>query len=168
LHVECLKQLSVLPDSAVHDPFPAWYGTSDDIHTEPEYLCDNCATAAALSPNADDASTTGWNSSSDQYTFACISDVDAVAGNNAQQTNSQLSASTQPLKLLLKALVLGDSLLTTLASDSATAEPAVLELLLDDFTVGSSEGNAAGTGGVAKTYKNLDQLAGRVPPPSHN
>eukprot|EP00775_Hariotina_reticulata_P003712 gene3712-3975_t len=114
----------------------------------------------ALSTSADDASTDGWNSIDDQYTFAYISDVDAIAG--ASDNTSQPTAAAQPLKLLLKALVLGDSLLTTLASDSPTTEPAVLELLLDDFTLTSSDGSAPGAGAIAKTYRNLDQLADRV------
>ncbi|KAF6253919.1 hypothetical protein COO60DRAFT_370024 [Scenedesmus sp. NREL 46B-D3] len=124
-----------------------------------------------LSEDAPDASISGWNSSSEQYTFAYLSDEEAGGSTAA----AAASPGSGIIKLLVKALVLGDVLLTTLATDKASAEPKVLELALGDHVVGSSsssgapegEGAAAaassaGSGSRTKAYKNLDQLAATV------
>jgi hypothetical protein len=115
---------------------------------------------AGLSADAPDASIAGWNSSSEQYTFAYLSDKEA---------GTAAAAGSSPVKLLVKVLVLDDTLLTTLATDKASAEPKVLELAVGDYIVGSSSGAsegeaaAAATGGSStKAYKNLDQLAATV------
>lgn len=112
--------------------------------------------SAGLPANAPDADVAGWNSSSDQYTFAYLSEEDGGStGSTAAAANSS------PTKLLVKALVLGDTLLTTLATDSAAAEPQVLELSVEDYVIppSSTDGSAAVAGGsIAKSYKNLDRL----------
>jgi hypothetical protein len=91
-----------------------------------------------------------------------------LSDENTQATTA--AGSSSPIKLLVKVLVLGDTLLTTLATDNAAAEPKVLELAISDYIVGSSsskaEGEAAAAaaagGSSAKAYKNLDQLAATV------
>jgi hypothetical protein len=82
------------------------------------------------------------------------------------------AAVINPVKLLVKVLVLDDTLLTTLATDKASAEPKVLELAVGDYVVGSSSSGAAegetaaaaaaAGGSSTKAYKNLDQLAATV------
>jgi hypothetical protein len=120
--------------------------------------------AAGLSVEAPDASIAGWNSSSEQYTFAYLSDEEA---------GTTAAAGSSPVKLLVKVLVLDDTLLTTLATDKASSEPKVLELAVGDYIVGSSsgasEGEAAGAaaataaaGSSTKAFKNLDQLVATV------
>lgn len=61
------------------------------------------------------------------------------------------------MKLLVKGLVLGDSLLTTLASDQGSIEPKILDLAVGDYVMSSDQPATAGSS-AAKTYKNLDQL----------
>jgi hypothetical protein len=125
--------------------------------------CSAAAETAGLSADAPDASIAGWNSSSEQYTFAYLSD------DEASDSTAAAAAGTSPIKLLVKALVLGDTLLTTLATDNVATEPKVLELAVADYIVGSSSSSAEGEaaaaaagGSSAKTYKNLDQLAATV------
>lgn len=86
---------------------------------------------------------TGWNSSSDQYTFAYI----------AEDSTPAIAA---PTKLLVKCLNLGETLLTTLASDNADIEPKVLELAVSDYVMTGEAAAAAAS--AAKSYQNLDQL----------
>lgn len=115
---------------------------------------------------------TGWNSSSDAYSLAYVSEDEAAQNSPAGQT----AAAAAPIKLLLKALVIGDStVVMCLATDTPGAQPQTVELNLDEYVSSSSSSSngggdsgsstaAAGQAGplVAKSYKNLDQLAQQV------
>lgn len=117
-----------------------------------------------LQADAPDSPLTGWNSSSESYSFAYISEDEA-----AQAAATPSTAAAGPIKLLLKLLAMGDSsLVTCLATDAEGAQPQTLELKLDDYVTPSSstDGTSSSTAGstplAAKTYKNLDQLAQQV------
>jgi hypothetical protein len=121
-----------------------------------------------VTADAPDAPLTGWNSSSESYSFAYISEDEAAQGAAAASTTAA-PAAAGPIKLLLKVLVMGDSsLITCLATDADGAQPQTLDLKLDDYVTPSSstDGSSSTTAGpatlAAKTYKNLDQLAQRV------
>jgi hypothetical protein len=128
--------------------------------------------SAGLQPDAPDVPLTGWNSSSDAYSLAYVSEDEAAQNPPA----GQAPAAAAPIKLLLKALVIGDStLVVCLATDTPGAQPQTVELNLDEYVSSSSSSSqgggdsgssaaAAGQAGplVAKTYKNLDQLAQQV------
>lgn len=132
-------------------------------------LCTCPCALAGLQADAPDAPLTGWNSSSDSYSFAYVSEEEAAA------PAEKRAAATAPVKLLLKVLVMGDSsLVTCLATDADGVQPQTLELNLDDYVTpassngsnvaGNSSSAAAAESGplVAKTYKNLDQLCQQV------
>jgi hypothetical protein len=121
-----------------------------------------------LTADAPDAPLTGWNSSSEAYSFAYISEDEAAQAAAAPST-AAAAAAASPIKLLLKLLVMGDSsLVTCLATDADGAQPQTLELNLDEYVTpcssidGSSSSTAGPTPLAAKTYKNLDQLAQQV------
>jgi hypothetical protein len=119
------------------------------------------ATPTGLAADAPDAPLAGWNSSSESYSFAYLSEADDATA---------AAAAAPVVKLLLKVLAMGDtSLVACLATDAAGAQPQTLELNLDEYVNPSSSsgsGNSApgdsSTGQpaplAAKSYKNLDQL----------
>lgn len=107
--------------------------------------------AAGLNPDAPDVPVTGWNSSKEQYAFAYLSE-------DIPTSHPAAAAAAAPTKLLVKSLVLGESLLTTLATDSGSVEPKVLELPVSDYVMTGEAAAAAAGSSAAKTYKNLDQL----------
>lgn len=111
-----------------------------------------------LAADAPDAPLAGWNSSSESYSFAYLSEADDAT-----------AAAAPVVKLLLKVLAMGDtSLVACLATDAAGAQPQTLELNLDEYVTpsSSSSGNSAPGDGstgqpaplAAKSYNNLDQL----------
>lgn len=129
--------------------------------------CPPCAhqnplnTHTGLAADAPDAPLAGWNSSSESYSFAYLSESDDAA-----------AAAAPVVKLLLKVLAMGDtSLVACLATDAAGAQPQTLELNLDEYvtpTNSSSSGGTSGSAGdsssgqpaplAANSYKKLDQL----------
>eukprot|EP00879_Flechtneria_rotunda_P009335 GHRR01009774.1.p1 GENE.GHRR01009774.1~~GHRR01009774.1.p1 ORF type:complete len:293 (+),score=57.70 GHRR01009774.1:470-1348(+) len=113
------------------------------------------ATLEGLDADAPDADVTGWNRADDQYTFAYISDT---AG--GEPSNTAAAA----VKLLVKALILGDTLLITIAVDSPAVEPVVMELRVDDYTLPDTDtkGSVITAAEAAKSYTQLGQLVNQV------
>lgn len=114
-------------------------------------------THTGLAADTPDAPLAGWNSSSESYSFAYLSESDDAA-----------AAAAPVVKLLLKVLAMGDtSLVACLATDAAGAQPQTLELNLDEYVTPTSSGTSGSAGDsstgqpaplAAKSYKNLDQL----------
>jgi hypothetical protein len=116
-----------------------------------------------LSANAPDVPVLGWNASCEQYSFGyaaeqpppqplqsqntCVSAVDAAGADGS-------------LLLLLRVLLLGDTLLVTLAGSCAAAEPQVLEVRVADYSDAAGQ-ESPPTSAVAG-LKGIDALAARI------
>lgn len=117
-----------------------------------------------LSANAPDVPVLGWNASCEQYSFGyaaeqpppqplqsqntCVSAVDAAGADGSL------------LLLLLRVLLLGDTLLVTLAGSCAAAEPQVLEVRVADYSDAAGQ-ESPPTSAVAG-LKGIDALAARI------
>jgi len=109
---------------------------------------------AGAPPDAPEVPDAGWNADADSYALLYRPDAPITAA--ATATSSAAPKTSGPL-LLLKALVMGPTLLVSLAAGAEGAEPAVVDLSTAQYYDGGSAAASA-----AQRYQRLDELVARI------